>query len=326
MLSLIAAADGPPIARLIVEDPGACKVEGAMRSRLPKARVEVGGQPAGDDLRVRVARGEQGWMLEVRQADGVLALQRALGQDGGCEEVSRSAALIVARLVEDLRWPGLPAEIEAGALATARPAATPPPAAAPPADPDPAPADATDRPAAPIPLPLHAVLSAGGAIGFLDHGGGVVIDARAELPLGLRAGARTRIHVGHSSSIDDEGDHFGKLSWAVSVTSLVAGWCGLEPVRACLLATLGGANEAVEVSSEEGKLFGETPRSRLSLSGGLLAEAEYEPVQRLVVRGGLAAHGIADGSRWSVEGIDSPIRSGAEFELVAAITVGARVF
>ena len=171
---------------------------------------------------------------------------------------------------------------------------------------------------------MHLVLSAGGVLGFLDQGGGAVIDLRGELPLGLRAGARARVHLQQSTPITFAGDRLGALSSSVLDVAVIGGWCLLAPVGACILASVGGSREAVVASGDA--LFDETPHSKLTLSAALIGEAEYEPVERLVLRAGLGLQGAADPPVWSVKGIRTPVREAEAIEFVAHLTVGVRIF
>ncbi len=103
----------------------AAALEDAIRARLPG--VQLAGAPSGpDDLRGWLRPAEGGFALEVRRAGGEVALRRQLplGEDD-CKLAAETAALILDRFLDEIRWSGKPASIEP------LPARPPPPMPAP---------------------------------------------------------------------------------------------------------------------------------------------------------------------------------------------------
>jgi hypothetical protein len=89
--------------------PAHAAVEGALRDLLPGLRVEGPGALDEGDLEVRLARETGKWLLSLRHPDGKVALQRALALPArDCALLGRTAALVVDRYLEDVRWPGRP--------------------------------------------------------------------------------------------------------------------------------------------------------------------------------------------------------------------------
>ena len=308
LLFMVVVAPTPPAAtaRLIIDDAANCGLDSAVTARLPEANTVTAAPAAGDDLVMKLSKGSEQWRLEVHDAKGEAVLDRGLGADVDCEQAARSAALIVVRRLEDLRWPGLPAAIEAGSVAPGPPPPLPGPTPAEPAE------------------PVHGVLSAGGGLGARNAGAGLVIDVRAELPGGWRAGLGTRIHLHESAAIEADDQSLGSLSSSVSTLAVTVGWCGPSLVRGCAILSLGASREAAEATGAG--LFAETPQSKTTLLTGFTVEAEYDPLSRLVLRAGIGVEILADPPSWSIEGVPGTVRQAERVEVLATLMVGARVF
>ncbi len=89
--------------------PAHAAVEVALRELLPGLRVEGSGDLAEGDLEVRLAREEGRWLLSLRHPGGKVALERALVLPArDCALLGRTAALVIDRYLEEVRWSGRP--------------------------------------------------------------------------------------------------------------------------------------------------------------------------------------------------------------------------
>jgi hypothetical protein len=89
--------------------PAHAAVAGALRDLLPGLRVEGPGELAEGDLEVRLARDKSRWLLSLWHPGGKVALQRALALPArDCALLGRTAALVIDRYLEDVRWSGRP--------------------------------------------------------------------------------------------------------------------------------------------------------------------------------------------------------------------------
>jgi hypothetical protein len=239
----------PALAALLAAAPAALRVDPAadaqqpcaanaalaqaLRLRLPGVRVEdaPASQPGEQgDLRALVRREGPAWALELRDQGGELALRRELelGPDR-CGLLAETAALMVDRFLEQIRWAGRPPSIEPLPAPERRPEPAPPPALV--VEPAPAPAP----PASPAPAPSppleprpNALLVSLGPAAWL--GAPSELRAAAQLSLTARLGEVAQV---------------GGLLIAGTATSqpvtIEARARGATSVQPALAAALGGA-------------------------------------------------------------------------------------
>ena len=251
-------------------------LDGSLRQRLPGVRVEEGPEAglAGADLHASLRPEAGAWALELRRGGGEVALRRRLAfAPGACGLAADTAALVIDRFLEEIRWPGrppsiapLPAPPRPEPLEKAVAAPQPPPKIEPP-KPDASPA-AQLAPASISPIGLAAP-GAGGA----DPSGRLTIAlgpaAWVGLPRDLRAAAlleatlrlADRFEVGvtalaalpSASAVTISGESRGTLSVQSALVGAIASACAdAGRFRLC-----GGPLAGVRASSgsPSGRLF-----------------------------------------------------------------------
>jgi hypothetical protein len=92
--------------------PGHAALSGALGQLIAGIRIEEGPVIEGD-LVARLSRERGRWQLLVKQADGSVALRRSLDLPAKeCALLGRTAALVIDRYLEDVRWPGRPPKLQ----------------------------------------------------------------------------------------------------------------------------------------------------------------------------------------------------------------------
>lgn len=288
-------------------------LDGSLRQRLPGVRVEEGPEAglAGADLQASLRPEASAWTLELRRGGGEVALSRRLPfAPGACGLAADTAALVIDRFLEEIRWPGRPPSI-APLPAPPRPEPLEPP------KPDASPA-AQLAPASISPIGL-AALGAGGA----DPSGRLTIAlgpaAWVGLPRDLRAAAlleatlrlADRFEVGvtalaalpSASAVTISGESRGTLSVQSALVGAIASACAdAGRFRLC-----GGPLAGVRASSgsPSGRLFQASSALLLQPELGLRATAALQISSRFsLALVALAAAPLGSGT-FNVAGADA---------------------
>jgi hypothetical protein len=191
----------------------------AIREKIPSARVEPEGDPEGDDLIVHLASEVPGWRLELKRADGTVALSRSLNpREPGCDAAAETAALILDRYLEDIEWAG---RVVIGALDESPPESVQP---------------GSPRDAAPSDR-LEVSLGAGMRMSVpYEFSAGASVEATVRVLSDLRVGVWAFGGTSVSTRVATGNPSVSGSVWVQTTLAEVTGqWCfGASPISACV--------------------------------------------------------------------------------------------